>query len=162
MSNTYITALTESLEKKIEVLNKIHEKDEEQLSIAKTEPFSFEAFDKNVEEKDVLIYKLVKLDEGFEIVYENVKAELNANKDLYKEEIKKMQKLITDITALSTKIQAEEARNKAAMEAAFRNEKQRLKSSRSSVKAVNSYAKAMRSGTGSNFSGISGIGNDWN
>ena len=47
MSNTYLSALKESLEKKIEVLKAIHIKDEEQLEIAKTSPFSYDAYDKN-------------------------------------------------------------------------------------------------------------------
>lgn len=153
MSNTYITALIESLEKKIAVLEEIHEKDEQQLKIAKTVPFSYEEFDKNSEEKGVLIYKINKLDEGFELVYEKVKEELNLNKASYKEEIKKMQELITKVTDLSTQIQAEEVRNKSAMETAFRNEKERLKTNRSGIKAVRSYTQTMRNGSGG-YSGL--------
>lgn len=153
MSNTYLSALKESLEKKIEVLKAIHIKDEEQLEIAKTCPFSYDAYDKNSEEKGILIYKLEKLDEGFELVYEKVKEELNVNKDAYKDEIKVMQSLITEITSLSTKIQAEEARNKKALETAFKNEKDRLKGQRSGMKAVRSYAQQMQAG-GSSYSGL--------
>ena len=153
MSNTYLSALKESLEKKIEVLKAIHIKDEEQLEIAKTTPFSFDAYDKNSEEKGILIYKLEKLDEGFELVYEKVKEELNANKAAYKDEIKVMQSLITEITSLSTKIQAEEARNKKALETAFKSEKDRLKGQRSGMKAVKSYAQQMQA-SGSAYSGV--------
>lgn len=146
MTNSYISALRDSLKKKIDVLNRIHNKDEEQLEIANKQPFDYDAFDKNSEEKGVLIYQLNKLDEGFELVYEKVKEELNANKASYKDEIKEMQALITEITELSTKIQAEEARNKAAMEATFKKEKARFKTERSKVKAVKSYSQTMRSG----------------
>lgn len=146
MTNSYITALRDSLQKKIEVLNSIHEKNEEQLAIATARPFDYEAFDKNAEDKGVLIIKLNKLDDGFELVYEKVKEELEANRSSYKEEIKEMQELITEITALGTKIQAEEARNKAAVEKAFKAEKDRLKTDRSAVKAVKSYSKTMRNG----------------
>lgn len=145
MENTYITALKESLEKKIEILTKIHEKDEEQLKIANTSPLSYEAFDKNAEEKSVLIYQINRLDEGFESVYGKIKEELDKNRDAYKEEIKQMQALITKITDLSTKIQAEEARNKAAVERAFRYEKEKIKSNRSGMKAIQSYNQAMNS-----------------
>ena len=153
MNNTYLAALKESLEKKIEVLKDIHIKDEEQLEIAKTSPFSYEKYDRNSEEKGVLIYKLEKLDDGFELVYEKVKEELNANKDAYKDEIRVMQGLIAEITSLSTKIQAEEARNKKALEAAFKSEKDRLKGQRSGVKAVKSYAQSMQAGGGA-YSGL--------
>lgn len=144
MDNTYIAALIDSLNKKIEILNSIHVKDEEQLELTKVNPFPFEAFDKNSDEKGVLIYKLNKLDEGFELVYAKVKDELNSNKAQYASEIKTMQKLISTITDLSTKIQAEEARNKAAMELSFKHEKEKLKSQRSSVNAIKSYTQTMK------------------
>lgn len=154
MSNTYINALIESLEKKIEILDQIHLRDEEQLAIAKTTPFSYEDFDKNTEDKDVLIYKLNKLDEGFELVYEKVREELSANKAKYTSEIKIMQSLITKITEKSASIQAEEQRNKLAMEQAFRNEKTRLKTQRSGVKAVKSYTQTMRGGAPEAYLGV--------
>lgn len=144
MANTYIVALTESLEKKIEVLKEIHEKDEEQYAIAKTSPFSYEEFDKNSDEKGFLIYKLNRLDEGFESVYAKVREELSVNKKAYASEIKYMQSLITQITDLSAKIQAEESRNKTAVEQAFRYEKEKIKSKRSGMKAIQSYTQAMK------------------
>ena len=152
MANTYIIALTESLEKKIEVLKEIHEKDEEQYAIAKTSPFSYEDFDKNSDEKGVLIYKLNRLDEGFESVYEKVREELSTNKAAYAEEIKYMQKLITKITDLSAKIQAEESRNKTAVEQAFKYEKEKIKSKRSGMKAIQSYTQAMKAVPSGGFS----------
>lgn len=144
MENAYISALIESLEKKIEILKQIHVKDEEQLKIANTTPLSYDAFDKNAEEKTVLIYQINKLDDGFETVYERVKEELAANKTAYADQIKIMQDLITEITDWSTKIQAEESRNKAAVEQAFKKEKEKIRSQRSGMKAVQSYSQAMR------------------
>lgn len=144
MENAYVTALIESLEKKIDILNEIHVKDEEQLRIAGIQPVDYEAFDKNDEEKTVLIYKLNKLDDGFEQVYEKVRVELQDNKSAYAAEIRRMQELISKITELSTKIQAEEARNKLAVERAFRTERERIKSRRSGIKAIQSYAQTMR------------------
>lgn len=143
MANAYVTALSESLDKKYEILKKIHELDEEQYTIAKTSPFSYEEFDKNSEEKGLQIFKLNRLDEGFESVYEKVKDELKVNKSAYSTEIKYMQDMISKITDLSTKIQAEESRNKTAIEQAFRNEKEKIKGQRSGMKAVKSYSQAM-------------------
>lgn len=144
MNNPYMQALIDSLKKKIEVLEQIHIKDEEQFALAGTVPFPTEAFDKNSDEKGVLIYKLNKLDEGFGLVYDKVRQELTANKSAYTEEIREMQALITRITDLSTQIQAEEARNKAKMEAAFNSGRRKIKQQRSSVRAINSYAQAMK------------------
>ncbi len=155
MNDTYITALIESLEKKIGILKEISLKNEEQLSIAKSDSFAYDKFDKNTEEKGILIYKLEKLDDGFELIYEKVKEELNLNRDAHKDEIRRMQELITKITELSTKIQAEEARNKKAMETAFKIEKDRLKGQRSGMKAVRSYTQSMQmQGGASSYSGI--------
>lgn len=144
MNNPYVQALIDSLKKKIEVLEQIHVKDEEQYALAGTVPFPTEAFDKNSDEKGVLIYKLNKLDEGFGLVYDKVRQELTANKSAYIDEIREMQALITRITDLSTQIQAEEARNKAKMESAFSTERKKIKQNRSSVRAINSYAQAMK------------------
>lgn len=150
--NTYISAMIDGLNKKIEVLNDIHVKDEEQYALTKISPFPYDAFDKNAEEKSLLIYKLNKLDEGFELVYEKIREELSSDRDKYKEEIRTMQELITKVTDLSVQIQAEESRNKNAMECAFRDERLRLKNGRSSIKAVKSYKETMRVSTG--YSGI--------
>lgn len=152
MGSAYITALIESLEKKIEVLEKIHVIDEQQLAIIKTVPLDFNALDKNDEEKTVLIYKINKLDEGFESLYQSVKEELSGNKQQYASDIRTMQSLITRITDLSTKIQAEESRNKAAVELAFKTEKGAIKSKRSGIKAIQSYSQTMKGAPGvSNF-----------
>lgn len=144
MGNSYITALVESLEKKIEVLEKIHVIDEEQLSILKGHPINFDDLDKNDEEKTVLIYKINKLDEGFESLYQNVKGLLQENKAEYANEIRNMQGLITKITDLSTKILAEEARNKLAVEQAFKEERNSIKAQRSGIKAIQSYSQTMK------------------
>ena len=154
MENAYISAMIDSLKKKIVILEEIHKKDEEQLELAKSVLFSYEAFDKNSEEKGVLIYKLTKLDEGFELVYQKIRDEFKEHKNLYKEEIRTMQNLITKITELSTKIQAEEARNKAALESTLKSERERLKTARSSVKAIQSYNQTM-------MSKYSGLSNTW-
>ncbi|MCR5279777.1 MAG: flagellar export chaperone FlgN [Lachnospiraceae bacterium] len=143
MSNPYITALIESLEKKISVLDEIITKNKEQAELLRSDPFSFEDFDKNTEEKGVLIFRLEKLDDGFESLYARVKEELDANREQYASEIKHMQDLIREITNKSTSIQAEEARNKAALEAVFKSERDRIKTGRSGVKALQSYNQAM-------------------
>ncbi len=143
MTNTYVTALVESLEKKNRVLDEILEKNKEQKELLSEDPFSFEKFDKNTEEKGVLIYRLNQLDEGFESLYTKVKAELDMYKDAYADKIRRMQELIREITDKSTTIQAEEARNKAALEQVFKSERDKLKSGRSGVKALKSYSQAM-------------------
>ena len=143
MERAYVTAMIDSLKSKIEILKDIRKKNAEQLDLIKRVPFSAEDFDKNADEKGILIYKLNKLDNGFQIVYDNLKVELEENKAQYAGEIKMMQSLITEITELSTTIQAEEARNKAALENYFKGEHSKIKSGRSQSKAIKSYTQTM-------------------
>ncbi len=143
MNSTYLTAMIESLEKKVSVLDEIIKKNAEQAALLKEEEFSFDKFDKNAEEKGVLIFRLEKLDDGFESLYAKVKEELDANRAAYSDEIRRMQELIQSITDKSTSIQADEARNKAALEGIFKNEREKLRAGRSGVKALKSYNQAM-------------------
>ncbi len=143
MNSTYLTAMIESLEKKVAVLDEIIKKNAEQAALLKEEEFSFDKFDKNAEEKGVLIFRLEKLDDGFESLYAKVKEELDANRAAYSDEIRRMQELIQSITDKSTSIQADEARNKAALEGIFKNEREKLRAGRSGVKALKSYNQAM-------------------
>lgn len=143
MSNTYVTALVESLEKKIEVLKEIEVKNAEQAALLKEESFSFDKFDANAEAKGILIHRLTKLDEGFESLFKRVKEELDNNRPQYAAEIRKMQELIREIMAKSTSIEASEARNKAALEKIFSDEKAKIKATRSTAKALKSYTQAM-------------------
>ena len=143
MNSTYLTAMIESLEKKVAVLDEIINKNTEQAALLKEEEVSFEKFDRNSEEKGVLIYRLEKLDDGFESLYSKVKEELDANRAAYATEIRRMQELIKEITDKSASIQADEARNKAALESIFKNEREKLRAGRSGVKALKSYNQAM-------------------
>lgn len=139
----YIQALTEGLEKKLDILKKIHESSLKQSELLSKEPLSFEEFDKLTEDKGYLIYKLNKLDEGFETVFSKVKDELEENREAHKDEIRRMQELIKTVTEESNAIQALEARNKASVEQHFAREKSKIRNSRSSAKALRSYSQAM-------------------
>ena len=143
MDANNLTVLIESLEKKVVILNDIKKENAKQAEILNAPSFSFEEFDKTVENKGYLIYKLNKLDDGFETVFGKVKEELNEDKAKYAKEIKKMQDLIRQITDLSTEISAEEKRNKAKVESTLKGEKAKIKKSRSSAKAINSYSQSM-------------------
>lgn len=145
MDKTYIVALIDSLNQKVDVMNTICEKNAEQYALIKADIFSNEAFDRNSMEKGILIAKLNKLDDGFQMVYDKIRDELTDNKVQYSHEIRTMQELISIITDLSTKIQAEEARNKSALENHFAMERSKIRGARSQANAIKSYAKAMKS-----------------
>ena len=141
--NQYITIMLQSLQKKEKVLNsiiQINKRQKEELENRSLDP---DDFDKTVEEKSELIKQLVLLDNGFEKLYEKVREELQTNKEIYKDEILKMQGYIRTLTDRSMEIQAQEARNKQLMEQKFASVKKQVKEIRSSQKVVNQYYKNM-------------------
>ena len=141
--NQYIAIMLQSLQKKEKVLNsiiQINKRKKEELENPSLDP---DDFDKTVEEKSELIEQLELLDNGFEKLYEKVREELQANKDLYKEEILQMQNSIRALTEKSMEIQTQEARNKQLMEQKFASVKKQVREIRSSQKVVNQYYKNM-------------------
>ena len=143
MANSYIQILIESLEKKDRVLDEVIRTDDEQLKIVQVERPDMEALDANIKAKGALVDELDRLDEGFETVYDKVKDELLNHKEQHREEILRLQELISGITEKSVKIQASEARNKELVETYFRLQKKKIKDSRNSVKITNAYAVNM-------------------
>ena len=76
-------------------------------------------------------------------MYNKVGKTVADNPSAYKEQLSKMQKLITEVTEKSVSIQAEEERNKALIESRFNREKNRIKSGRSSSKVAMDYYNSM-------------------
>lgn len=142
MIENYLQILEESLCKKIQVLDEIISYNNAQEKLLK-ETVSVEELDANMQKKDELIQKLLKLDEGFEALYERVREQLLANKQAYKTQIKTMQDLISQITEKSVSVQAQEARNKQLVENYFAQEKSQLRQGRQASKAAYDYYKNM-------------------
>lgn len=143
MSREYIVALTESLEKKIKVLDEIQRIIKFQTELLAQEELDYEAFDSYMDDRDICLDKLDKLDEGFELVYERVANELKDNKSEYADLIKKMQGLIKEITDKTTAIAAADKRNKSSVENAFIKDKRRVAEGRRSVSVAMNYYKNM-------------------
>lgn len=143
MNKQYVTALEESLEKKIRVLDEIYRLSQLQAEILAAEPIDFESFDRYVDDKDICIDKLNKLDEGFEILYDRVAQELKENRSAYAEQITHMQELIAQITDKSMMIQALEERNKNAVGEALSKERKELGQGKRSLNVAMSYYRNM-------------------
>ena len=79
MTEDYLQIMIESLEKKIDVLDRVLELDKRQIAIALEQPFDLEKYDKTMDEKGVLIDELNRLDDGFTSTYERVRDEVQAN-----------------------------------------------------------------------------------
>ncbi len=143
MSREYVTALRESLEKKQKVLEEILRLCKMQQEVLSSEKFDAEKFDALVDDKDICIEKLEKLDEGFELVYSRVESELKDNKAQYSEDIRSMQERIKTITELSTKINALEERNRKGVSDALIKERKGLSEGKRSVNVAMHYYKNM-------------------
>lgn len=139
MINSYLDILEDSLEKKKAVLSNIREVNEKQSELLKADKLDMEQYDGFVDEKDVFIKELEKLDEGFEALYDKIRQELLQNKAMYAEQIKRIQALISEITEESVSIQAQEARNRDMVAAHFGKERTALGQGRKFSKAAYSY-----------------------
>ena len=143
MTENYLTLLEESLQKKLQVLEEIQQYNLKQQKLFQSETADMDGFDEAVEEKGKLIEKLTALDNGFESLYSKVKKELEDNRDKYQDQIKRLRKLVTEVTETSVSIQAQEARNKKLIEEYFRKERENIRTGRRSSKAALDYYKNM-------------------
>lgn len=147
----YLKILEESLIKKVKVLEQIEEVNRAQAELLSDNTFDMERFDKCVDEKDLMISELNQLDEGFESLYNRVREQLIQDKAKYAEQIKSLQKLIGTITNKSVSIQAQESRNKAAVERYFTSQRKEIGQGRKSSKAAYSYYQNKTGVVGSYF-----------
>ncbi len=141
--SVYINVLIDTLESKNKILDNIVILTKKQDELADVSKLDMDAFNTLLEEKDKLIEQLNALDEGFDLLYQRVKDEIQIKKAVYQSEIKTMQGLITVITDKSVKIQVAEARNKEKMKLHFSKIKKEIKSFKSNNQVANSYGKNM-------------------
>ena len=143
MKQTYIQIMIQSLDRKLQVLDRIIEVNLRQGNILEDKEASVEEFDKTVEEKAEFIEQMQQLDSGFEKLYARVEEELKTNKDEHAEEIKTMQSRIRTITDKSMQIQAQEARNKDLFVRKMTYVKDTAKGLRTNSKIATQYYKNM-------------------
>ena len=143
MQETYVDIMIQSLEKKIQILDRIIELNVAQKQALEDPRAEIEQFDKTVEEKAQLIEQMQQLDSGFEKLYARVQEELQTNREAYVQQIKTMQSDIRRITDKSMEIQAQEARNRDLMVRKFAYVKEKAKNVRTNSKAASQYYKNM-------------------
>ena len=143
MEQTYVDIMIQSLNKKLQVLDRIAELNLIQKEQLEDSLSQVEEFDKIVEEKAKLIEQMEQLDSGFEKLFARVQEELNENKEAYAEAIKTMQNAIRSITDKSMEIQAQEARNRDLMVRKFAYVKESAKSVRTNSKIATQYYRNM-------------------
>ena len=142
MQDNYLQMMIDSLIMKKSILEKITILNEEQRKLAESE-FDEENFLKVVDKKSELIDNIVRLDDGFNSLFERVKKALEGNRDKYKSQIERIQQLIRDVTALSVRVEAQEKRNKSLIEKQFFVLKKDIYSAKDNANKMNSYYKNM-------------------
>lgn len=145
----HLTILSESLDQKIAVLQDIQAYNEKQERALMEQTPDLDSFDEALEEKEELIQRLEKLDEGFEILYAKISEQLSRNREAYAEQIRELQEKIRKVTDMSVSIQAQEARNKKLIEEYFSKAKHGIRQGRQNSKAAYDYYRNM---SGSNLS----------
>ena len=88
--NNSLEVLSESLSLKIEVLKEIQEYNDKQTEAFSGQKPDMESFDEAIDEKGRLIERIEELDNGFELLYENVSETLKQNKAQYASQIREI------------------------------------------------------------------------
>ncbi len=138
----YLDIMLESLGKKKELLQKILDENKKQAEAIEND-CGMDEFNRMVTMKNRLLQNMISLDNGFQQVYERVKEEMTANKEIYKDEILRMLALIAEITDLNVSIQASEQRNKQLAEAFFIREKRKVGQVKKNVNVAKGYYQTM-------------------
>ncbi len=141
--DNYLNMLKDSLVKKDRILSELQEKSEKQGELVKEQEVDWDEFTKLVDEKGELVDEILKLDEGFELLFEHIKEGLEGNKEKYKDIILEIQTLVKSVTEKGTKLEATEYRNKTAIEAAFANTRKEIRQSKLGRKAAADYYNKM-------------------
>ena len=136
-----LTILSESLDKKLEILQKVQEYNKRQEKAFSEETIDLDDFDAAIEEKGKLIDEINRLDAGFETLYARLADELKNNRERYAAQIRELQQKVTAVTDLSVTVQAQEARNKQLVEQYFAKRRAGIKEGRTSSKAAYNYYK---------------------
>ena len=145
MDNTqnYLLVLEQSLSKKINILSELERLTQVQREIVTKEQFDEEAFNNNVEQKAAQINELEKLDKGFQILYDNVKAQIEDNRHTYSAEIQRLQAMIKIIMDKSAALMVLENQNKDMITKRFATLKKEARQVKKNRNLAANYYKSM-------------------
>ena len=143
MTENYLQILSESLDKKIVILEELNRLTEVQKSIVSSEEFDDSAFEDNINKKSGLINEVQNLDKGFEMLYNNIKQQIEGNKEQYRSQIAELQTKIKKVLDDSTSLQVAEASNKRLIESRCGSMKKEVYQVKKSRDMAASYYRTM-------------------
>lgn len=135
--------LLQSLEKKNGLLDRMILQNSVQEEILKQDQFDMDAFDEAIDKQSSYVEQLDRLDQGFESVYDRVREELLENRERYREEIRRMQEQIQQITDKIVTLNAGNMRNKMLAENQFKKKRQEIGNGASKNKVAQNYYRSM-------------------
>ena len=138
-TQNYVDIMIDSLTKKEELLKQIVDYNEAQQTIVTAPEFKEEAFEKNVADKGEVVEKILRLDEGFNSVFNRIKEEMLTNKGKYAKDIEHLKELVASVTDLGVRIQAQELRNKQLVEKRFAQMRKELSQAKRTTSTANAY-----------------------
>jgi Na+/phosphate symporter len=142
-TGNYVQILIDSLIRKEVLLKKVVDYNEEQEQIASASEFDEAAFQSNLDAKGEAVDEILKLDDGFQAVFDRVKEVIQNDKSQYAGAIATLQQLIKSVTDLGVRIQAQELRNKTLVEKRFAQLRKELSTARTTTSKANEYYKNM-------------------
>jgi hypothetical protein len=142
-TGNYVQILIDSLIRKEVLLKKVVDYNEEQEQIATASEFDEAAFQSNLDAKGAAVDEILKLDDGFQAVFDRVKEVIQNDKSQYAGAIATLQQLIKSVTDLGVRIQAQELRNKTLVEKRFAQLRKELSTARTTTSKANEYYKNM-------------------
>ena len=147
----YLEMLSDSLDKKIVILSELSRLTALQKELASADSFDADEFSGIVERKVSLIDELERLDNGFSLLYNNVKEQLDNNKAEYAEQIKLIQGKISRILDDNAALTVAEESNKKLIESRFASLRKEIHQVRKSRSTAANYYKTMNNITDESY-----------
>lgn len=155
--NDYVQIMVDSLSKKSQILDRLIQKNNTQYELINEKGFDdidWDQFNIIVAEKDSEIGRINEMDDGFQALYDRVSKDLKENKAQYADQIKEMQRLITELEEKSVKIRTGEEKNRSIIDKVMAGRKQEIRKARTSMKVASGYYKTMQSSFASDVSSV--------
>ena len=129
-TENYLQIMIDSLTKKGEYLDRILDKNSLQFDCIRNkeyEDIDWNVFNVLVAEKEAVIDRITEIDEGFSKIYERIRDDVLANKDKYRENVGRLQEIISELTDKGVSIQTGEERNRQIIEGIFNRTRKEIK-----------------------------------
>ncbi len=142
-NRNYMSVLIDTLEKKQDALKTILKLTKEQEGISKQDIYPEGDMEQLLNAKEVQIARLNSLDEGFQSVFDRVRAAVKRNPDLYKDEIIRLQNQIRVCTELGNEIMVLEQRNRERFSVLFSKSHSQYSVSKTKANVAQNYFRTM-------------------